>query len=259
MRALEEFDAQGWIKFSHDPMVANWVRHAAPIAEELVRDQVKKQALRCGGTWCVGVNLLPNDPDGQLGGGPALKGRAMDFIKHKYGHVAPLDRAQISVIYPGYPRSSDTESAAAFVFRQKRDAAHVDGLLPVGPNRRRQLMEPHAFVLGIPLNFSRESPMVVWEGSHHIIASAFRAAFDGIPPSAWADHDITEIYHAARRSCFEQCTRRSVIARPGEAYVVHRCTLHGVAPWGDTASEAGACRSIAYFRPELADIAVWPN
>jgi hypothetical protein len=149
------------------------------------------------------------------------------------------------------------ESDAAFRFRRDKDAAHVDGLLPVGTDKRRYLQEPHAYVLGIPLNQCAAAPMVVWEGSHHIMRDAFKAALSGIDPENWAQTDLTDIYQSARKCCFETCNRREITARMGGSYLIHRLTLHGVAPWknGDTCPDEG--RMIAYFRPELTNIKNW--
>ncbi|PTX55571.1 hypothetical protein C8N43_0210 [Litoreibacter ponti] len=248
---------RGWRLFSFEQAVADWAAQARRIAVPLTRDEtLHRDWLRCGGTWFVGVNLLPNDETAQLQGGPALSGAAIDHLRDT-GLMAPLDRAQVSVIYPGYPKKSSAESDAAFRFRRDRDAAHVDGLLPEGPLKRRYLREPHAFVLGLPLNDSTASPMVIWEGSHEIMRAAFAARLDGIDPQTWSGEDLTDTYHAARKRCFERCQRIEIRARPGEAYLIHRLALHGVAPWreGETAPPEG--RMIAYFRPELRDIAQW--
>ena len=158
------------------------------------------------------------------------------------------------MIYPGYPKPYDEESETAFGYRLRRDAAHVDGLLPVGDARRRHLMERHAYILGLPLTDCGDdaSPVTIWEGSHHVMRKAFERALGGTSQEEWDRLDLTDIYQAARRDVFETCTRVTVPARPGEAYLVHRLALHGVAPWqaGAAAPEAG--RMIVYFRPE------WP-
>lgn len=247
----------GWRLFPFEQAVADWAAHARQVAIPRTQDMALfPDWLRCGGTWFVGVNLLPNDASGRLPGGPPLDGAAMDYL-HAQAMMAPLDQAQVSVIYPGYPQPSSAESPAAHRFRRDRDAAHVDGLLPEGPEKRRHLREPHAFVLGLPLNAASASPMVVWEGSHEIMRAAFSARLDGIEPARWPETDLTETYHAARKQCFALCPRVEIRARPGEAYLIHRLALHGVAPWrdGDAASPEG--RMIAYFRPELACIETW--
>ena len=101
-----------------------------------------------------------------------LAGPVSDLIQSVA--TKPLHPAQVSIIYPGYPKPRQGETKAGFNYRLKRDAAHVDGLLPVGAQRRRMLREPHAYVLGLPLNTcdTKASPMVVWEGSHLIMHKA---------------------------------------------------------------------------------------
>jgi hypothetical protein len=251
------FEALGWQEFPPEPAVLNWIDHAAPSAQEASQDTARfDEWLRCGGTWFVGVDALPNDASGKVKNGPALKGAALDFAIKREG-LLPLHRAQVSVIYPGYPKPMTGESEAAFRFRRYRDAAHVDGLLPIGPAKRRYLHEPHAFVLGIPLNASDAAPLVVWEGSHVIMQEAFAAALSGISPKEWGTEDLTEIYQSARKQCFERCRRSEIRVSLGGAYIVHRLALHGVAPWkdGETAQKKG--RMIAYFRPQLPDIENW--
>ena len=57
----------------------------------------------------------------------ALGGTAYEFATHLFGSLA-LHPAQLSVIYPGYPKPRVGESEAAGRYRVKRDAAHLDGL-----------------------------------------------------------------------------------------------------------------------------------
>ena len=208
--------------------------------------------LRCGGTWFAGVNALGNDASGRINGSGELAGRVIDFLDANHLPTKNWDSAQISVVYPGYPLPGAQETEQAFNYRRNRDAAHVDGLLPTGPDRRRVIGEPHAFVLGVPLNETSPdaSPMVVWKGSHHIMRAALAEALQGHTENDWPKVDVTEIYHAARRLVFETCERVAIHAEPGQAYVIDRHALHGVAPWSDTASAPAEGRIIAYFRPE---------
>ena len=259
MKLDESFKNRGWCRFEHDSRLREWIDHAAIAAEALAQNEQNiGDWLRCGGTWFAGVNILPNDAKGRLEGGPALEGAPITFVEDRFGRQS-WDRAQVSIIYPGYPKPMAGESDAAFRFRRDRDAAHVDGLLPVGPDRRRHLHEPHGFVLGLPLSpTSRQaSPMVVWEGSHAIMRAAYRDSLSGVAPSNRRDVDLTDIYQSTRRTCFEQCPRVVVHAQPGEAYLIDRLALHGVAPWGEGAEAPEAGRMIAYFRPELTDISDW--
>lgn len=249
----EVFFTRGWFKLSHDPVLAAWVERVRPLANDLLEDPALRAAwLRCGGTWFAGVNVLENDPTGAvpMKGVPPLGGEAVQFVAEALGLTRiDWDPAQVSICLPGYPRPWDQESEAAFRYRLKRDAAHVDGVLPRGPDRRRHLGEAHAFVLGIPLNDTPPdaAPLVVWEGSHEVMRQAFLTRLEGVDPRDWSEEDVTDAYTAARRKVFEICPRVPVHARPGEAYVVHRLALHGVAPW---TAEAGPPRSIAYFRPD---------
>lgn len=244
---------QGWAQFPHDPDLLRWVADALPFARAATRDQDQiTHWLRYGKTWFVGVNALPNDGEGQLPGGRPLTDKIRQAVTTVYDWY-PLDRGQVSIMYPGYPKQDPGETDAAHRFRKKRDAAHLDGIKPDLPGGRRCVDETHAYILGIPLNSCGEgaSPLVVWEGSHHIMRRAFTQAFKGVPAAEMRRHDITEIYRAARAEVFETCPRIEVTAQPGESYLLHRFTLHGVAPWKEGAVAPKEGRMVAYFRPEL--------
>lgn len=229
-----------------------WSRAAAGPAQALT--EAVGAEFRCDGTWFPGVNVFPNDASGAIAseGAPPLAGSAIDFIADALGFAdIAWDAAQISVCYPGYPRQGPEETDAAFRYRTNRDAAHVDGLLREPPSRRRRLGETHGFILGMPLagvDDPGASPLVVWEGSHEIMRDAFKAAFDGVAPAQWGEVDITETYQETRKRCFDVCPRVAVSAPVGGAYVLHRLSLHGVAPW--TADAGAPPRTIAYFRPD---------
>ncbi|WP_377186758.1 hypothetical protein [Ruegeria meonggei] len=256
---MTAFWQKGWIKFPYDPTLAVWVEHALPAARAAVTNPAFAQWLDCEGTWFIGVDALDNDPQGRVGHSDALTGQAMAFIDQHYGAL-PLHQGQVSVIYPGYPRPRQGENESAAQYRRNRDAAHVDGLRPTGPDRRRRVDEPHAWILGIPLTdaSTEAAPMVLWEGSHQILRAAFARALDGQPRDSLHQVDVTEIYQSARREVFESCKRIELPAKPGEAYLLHRHCLHGVAPWGDTATAGPDGRMIAYFRPECAGgVAEW--
>lgn len=242
----------GWAKFPFDPQIAAWAKAAKLYAEAVISDQaMQKRWLQCEGTWFVGVDALPNDPTGRLGDSVSLAGNAVDFIIQNFGRLPALHPAQVSVIYPGYPKPRAQETPAAFRFRQTRDAAHIDGILPQGPDRRRNLIEPHAFVLGLPLNHTSPgaSPLVVWPDSPAIVRRHLAAAFAQMPVEQWSGVDVTEIYAAARREVFATCKRLELPAQPGEAYLLHRLALHGVAPWTADEGEGLEGRMVAYFRP----------
>lgn len=239
-----------WQHFAADPQIARWAAAADSAADKVLADPAQATQYRYRKTWFVGVDALPNAPDGSIGGAP-LEGAVIRALGWTHWHSA-----QLSVTFPGYPQPMAGESGGQHRFRVNRDAAHVDGLLPMGPARRRHLVEPHAFILGLPLNASDESPLVVWEGSAAIMHAAFTEALAPHPPADWPRIDLTDIYQAARKRCFEDCTRVPLTAAPGESLLLHRLTLHGVAPWQGT-DPTPQGRRIAYFRPHLANPSDW--
>jgi hypothetical protein len=239
---------RGWQRLGPNERIKAWADAALPLAKAALA--ATSDPLRCGGTWAVGLDLLPNDQTGAVGG--------VDLPWADLGLVRePLHRAQLSTIHPGYPQPSTEESASTYGFRLNRDAAHLDGLLPIGPDRHRMVKEPHAWILGLPLNVSDASPLVVWEGSHLILQAALREAFAPHKPEKWGDVDVTQVYTIARRRIFETCPRIPLQVRPGEATLLHRLTLHGVAPWEPSATAPPEGRIIAYFRPLMSSVKDW--
>lgn len=240
----------GWQRIGPDPAIAAWARAALPLARRAIEQA--DQPWRAGGTWFVGVDALPNGPDGAIGDVP-FPWSALPL------EPVPLHRAQLSTLRPGYPQPAPDETAAAFAFRRDRDAAHLDGLLPLGPKRRRMIREPHAFILGLPLTDCAPDagPLVVWENSPQPMKAALAGWLAAHPPESWADVDVTESYQDARRHVFQTCHRRALPARPGEAILLHRHILHGTAPWQPGASAPPEGRIIAYFRPLLPSVAQW--
>lgn len=249
---------RGWVRVPEDPATLAWARAALPLAEAALEDPAQAAQWQCEGTWFVGVDALENDAAGAVAG-VALEGPGPDLARALFGDL-PLHRAQVSAVRPGYPRPRAGESEAAFRYRARRDAAHVDGLLPVGPERRRMLVEPHAWILGLPLTESPEiaAPLVVWDGSHKLMSAAFAKRFSDVPSEDWGRVDLTEIYQATRRAVFETCPRIPLSARPGEALLLHRHLLHGIAPWAeDTAQPGLPSRIVTYFRPQFETLAPW--
>ncbi len=243
----------GWARLGPDPGILAWARAALPLARQAV--DTAAEEWRCGGTWLAGVDALSSGPGGEVGG-TALPSSLLDLLP---GPTTDWHRAQLSTLRPGYPQPWDGETEAAFGYRRNRDAAHVDGLLPIGPDRRRMLREPHAFILGLPLTEADPdaSPLVVWEGSHEITRRALSAVLSPHPVADWPGIDLTDAYHAARREAFATCQRAELPARPGEALLLHRLVLHGMAPWAEGASADPIGRINAYFRPEFTDWADW--
>lgn len=238
----------GWQRIGPQPAIAAWA--AAARQSALDHLATTDEHWRCGGTWFVGVDALPNAPDGSIRDTP-FPWDALPLAPE------PLHRAQLSVIRPGYPQQSPEESPAAFAFRRDRDAAHLDGLLAVGPEKHRMVREPHAWILGLPLNLTSAAPLSVWEGSHEILRAALLAALSPHPPETWGEVDITETYQKARREIFETCRRIELPARPGEATLLHRLTLHGVVAWKPEDEAPPEGRMVAYLRPQLASVEAW--
>jgi len=240
----------GWQRVGPHPGLVDWAAAALPLAIAAIR--ASPRPWRCGGTWFVGVDMLDHGPDGHFGGVPfPWEALPLDPV--------PLHRAQLSTVLPGYPKPSPDETETAFRFRLNRDAAHLDGLLPIGPDRRRMICEPHAWILGIPLNTcgAGASPLTVYEGSHLIIGAALRRALTPHPPETWDRIDMTRAYQDARHLVFATCRRVCVPVVPGEASLLHRHLIHGVAPWVPGASVPPEGRIIAYLRPQLPTVAEW--
>ncbi len=248
-----DFLQHGWARFAHDPELDDWARAIRPIGISLAEDpDLRSDWLRHGGTWFAGVNVLPNSKSGALGQSGALRGQVVDFIAKLHPEYRVYwDQGQISVCYPGYPMPDDGETDAAFTFRIKRDATHMDGMLAIGAERRRFWREFHGFVLGVPLTSAdaKAAPLVVWDKSHEIMRLALRGALSAHAQENWSEIDLTEVYQAARREVFDTCKRVELSVRPGEATLLHRFTLHGVAPWEEGAQAEPSGRMIAYFRP----------
>jgi len=257
---VADFLTCGWARFPFDPGAAEWARHALADARRAVADPALAHWHVCERTWFVGVDALDNDRAGRVGRSGPLAGPVVDFLTGLYGPMPDLHRGQVSVVYPGYPKPRDGEGPGAFRYRQRRDAAHLDGLKPEGAARRRKIRECHAFILGLPLcEVSADAaPLVVWEGSHEILRAALRAVLAPHPRHEWPEVDMTDAYQQARAEVFARCRRVELPGRPGEAHVLHRLALHGVAPWGAAATGGADGRMIAYFRPLLAGgVAAW--
>lgn len=245
---VTEVTTRGWQRLGPHPAIAAWAEAARRAALDHLATTT--ETWRCGGTWFVGVDALPNAPDGAING-QSFPWEALSLAPQ------PLHRAQLSIIRPDYPQPSPEETPAAFAFRRDRDAAHLDGLLPIGPDKRRMVKEPHAWILGLPLNEAPASPLTVWEGSHEILRTVLLKALAPYPPESWCDIDITDAYQQARREIFATCRRIELPAKPGEATLLHRLTLHGVAAWKPSDAAPPEGRMIAYLRPQLPTVHQW--
>jgi hypothetical protein len=233
----------GFTVFGHDARTARWAEAALGPARSVAGDPALRgpEGLRHGKTWFVGIDALPNAADGSIAGAP-LTGPWQPHVP-----ILPLHHAQLSIIHAGYPKQDKGESDANHRYRRIRAAAHVDGLLPVGPARRRFAREYHAYILSVPLGDLRASPTVVWRGSQRIMQRALREAIGARDP---AQVDITDAYTAARREVFETCEQVPLHIIRGQSALLHPFVLHGTAPWDDSRDPAGEGRMIAFFRPE---------
>lgn len=247
----------GWAPISPDPQMHDWVNATKQAAFATLDAPEHAHWWRHANTWFAGVNALDNDANGAVRGGPDLIGKGIDLLRKNCPDLT-WDRAQISVCRPGYP-TQENESDASYAFRRDRDAAHLDGLLPVGAGRRRHMQEFHRFILGIPLNVADEnaSPMVVWEGSHHLVQNMLRDAYAKGAAQDWSQIDVTDAYVNLRRRVFSECARRVVTVPVGGCYIVHRHLIHGVQPWREAAHANPLGRAIAYFRPAAPDLTRW--
>ena len=254
------FNKVGWTVFERDEALSSWVCQAKKnVRRAMDLKDLKNNQFRSNGTWFVGANFLKNDVAGKLDN-VALDGEAFKAITERYGRIFNYwDEAQVSICYEGYPKMSQIDTEASFNYKKNRFGAHVDGILPVGKAKRRYAKEYHSFIFGIPLVSYNEfaAPLVVWEGSHHIIRTYLAKKLLKIPINLWKDEDITEVYHEARREAFFQCKIKIIVAPVGASYILHRLSLHGIMPWEKTGCSEDGRRMIAYFRPILNDGYFW--
>ena len=256
----ELFQRDGYLKFNFDPQLDEWAKWALPFAQATLTDPRHQQWWRYQKTWFVGVNVLPNDAHGSVGGGPQLGGAAAEFIRtHLGSNLDDLDAAQISGIFPGYPKPEVSEKEPGFAYRLQRDAAHVDGLLRLGDEGERYAREFHQYILAIPLNAvsSSASPLVLWEGSHQIMRNRLYKLLSGLEFEEQVNRPVNEEYSGARKEAFSRCTRVEIPLQLGEALLLDRHLLHGTAPWQSLDAQDQEGRLIAFFRPQHGDIAKW--
>lgn len=254
----QEYLDNGYIHFERDESVLAWVESSITTARLAVADKENQHWFRYGNTWFVGVNVLNNDENGRVSGGPPLLGKAVGFIESfSTTRKLSLDRAQISVCYEGYPQPSSLETDAAYGYRLRRDAAHVDGIMREGKDR--YLVEYHHYIFALPMvECSHDAaPFVVWRGSHRIIQKALIAYLADYPSEQWRSVPISEVYNQARKEVFASCDRIEFDLNPGQAFVGHRHLLHGTAPWGASAEAGPDGRMICFFRPENLPLEQW--
>ena len=245
---MKQFAQDGFCVFDADPRVLEWADAAADVARDMVQDaDMRALWLRHQDTWFVGVDALSNAVDGSVSNVPLAGPWEALITQPKHWH-----RAQVSVVFEGYPKQDVGESDANHRFRINRAAAHVDGILL--EDGQRYLREPHSFVLGSPLGDSTASPLVVWPRSHILMRDALRDIIGDKDPKSV---DLTEGYKTARASVFAQIDPIEVTVVKGQSVLLHRHMLHGVAPWKATDSAPDEGRMVAYFRPEYPETDRW--
>ena len=119
------FGKTGYIEFGYDEQIAKWAECAKKKSSRILADPAHLQKwLQCEGTWFVGVDVLPNNSSGDF-----TNAKLPNVFKSFMAKInlKPYHKAQLSVIFPGYPKPRIGDSEAAFEYRRKRDAAHVDG------------------------------------------------------------------------------------------------------------------------------------
>ena len=98
----------GWQLFEPEPDLLDWARHAHRDAMRAVADPALAQWHQCEGTWFVGLDALDNDSVGRVGEGAPLRGSVVQAARAHLAAWPTLHRAQVSVVYPGYPRHGDS-------------------------------------------------------------------------------------------------------------------------------------------------------
>jgi len=101
------------------------------------------------------------------------------------------------------------------------------------------------------------SPFVIWDRSHQLAKQVFGEFYGDKKAAAWQALDVTSVYQDLRKSIFDQCERIEIHADPGQCFIAHRHSLHGMAPWKPSASAGADGRMICYFRPPLSNPGDW--
>jgi len=104
------FGTTGWRRFKANDEIKKWANVARKFASGAAQNpDLKEKWLQCEGTWYVGVDVLPSDENGRFDGF-ALAGPVSDLIQSVA--TKPLHPAQVSIIYPGYPKPRQGETKA---------------------------------------------------------------------------------------------------------------------------------------------------
>ncbi len=252
-RFLSDMANQGWHRLAANAALLNWSQAHLPAAQACMQATQNLQWWRYQDTWFAGVNALDNDKLGAVANNPSLpKSLLTSLANYCESPIKPLDQGQISAIFPSYPQIDPQQSTAANRFRQEHFAAHLDGLVPLGTQRRRHLTEQHSFILGISLTEHppAAAPIMVWPGSHQRIQQWLINTLEGMPPNQWQEVDLTYAYQTLRHQILHDTQPQALHLAKGEAYVLHRHIIHGMGHWPEDLEDGHQQgRIIAYFRP----------
>lgn len=250
---LQNLASQGWHRLPASKALKAWAEHHLLPAQQCLHDP-KQQSWWCySNTWFAGVNVLPNNGKGAVDGCPPLPEALLtELLAYCDASQGDMDKGQISALLPGYPQWDPQQSAAANQFRQQHFAAHLDGLVPIGTQRRRHLTEQHSFILGIGLTDHPEeaAPLMLWPGSQQRIQAWLRSRLANLPSERWAEVDLTDEYQQLRQQILMDTQPMPLPLSKGQGYLLHRHLLHGMGHWPhDIPDPQQQGRIIAYFRP----------
>lgn len=249
----QDLAQKGWHRLSASEELNAWSEVHLSAAQNCMGDKQHKQWWRYQNTWFAGVNALPNDDKGAVGDKPPLPQSLRQLLAdYCQTSIQAMDQGQISALFPGYPQPDPQQSKAANHFRKHHFAAHLDGLVPHGPDRRRLLTEQHSFILGISLTDhpANAAPLMVWPGSHMILQKWLIDHLGSLPESDWCTFDLTQSYQQTRQQILADIQPQAIHLDQGDAYVFHRHMLHGMGSWPPKAVDHNAQgRILAYFRP----------
>lgn len=244
---------QGWCRLPKSEALLSWAEALLDAAQTCMKAPENHQWWRYQDTWFAGVNALPNNKIGAVAGLPPLPWSLLTLLAdYCQTSVVELDQGQISGLFPGYPQIDPQQSAAANQFRRQHYAAHLDGLVPLGPKRRRFLTEQHSFILGISLTSHPidAAPLIVWPDSHKRIQAWLIDSLSAQPEKHWHEIDLTDGYQHIRKQILDDTEPQALHLTKGEAYVMHRHLLHGMGDWPNAIADPHSQgRIIVYFRP----------
>ena len=267
------FNQKGWCFLDNDDQHHRWIEAAkANILYKFGKRKYTKRDFRSGNTWFIGTNFLDNGSDGNING-VSMSSGLWSQISGKFGQgVEYWDPGQVSIFWQGYPKNDSRETEKAFKYRLNKYASHVDGLLPIGPKKRRFAKEYHAFILGLPVinSMAGSAPLVVWEGSHIIFRDLFRRLYNRVSETELRNLDITEMYQKCRTKVFSTCPIRKIFSDHNQPYVLDRHLLHGVVQWKTNKMHSSkkcpndgiqfdplSGRIVIYFRPSYKSPMDW--